>query len=105
MEYCIVIFLQQELVAHGLERPKRYGDDLPDLPRDVEIDGPGRDEPDGMTRVDVPRDDYDFVDGPNNDMKEGGDDDPLQCPHCFRGFNITEVEKFMQHTTTCLENN
>ncbi|XP_072025899.1 uncharacterized protein [Amphiura filiformis] len=89
---------RQQLLARGT--PRYYGDDLPDLPTDVEIDGGGRDEPDGIAGLDAPREDSDddFAGVGNVD---GGDDEPLQCPHCFRGFSVADVEKFMQHTNTC----
>ena len=98
--------LQRELIARGTSNtPTYYGEDMPDLPRDVEIDcGGPMDEPDGIP--DVPRDDDDYVGAGNAEAREGGEeDDPLQCPHCFRGFSVAEVEKFMQHTTSCFEHN
>ena len=91
------------MLARGGQQQQQhsyYGQDMPDLPTDVEPDCTGRafDEPDCKLREEV-----DFEGGIVAVDSADSDDEPLQCPHCFQNFNVADHDKFMKHAMSCLE--
>ena len=102
----------------GSVQQRFYGEDMTDLPRDVQPDTGALhyDEPDGGPQVLRPHhlvgDDLcrcaddeicrcGVVAGGAED--DDDDDEPLQCPHCYRSFKVVDHDKFMKHAMSCLE--
>ena len=87
------------------------GDDLTDLPRDVEIDGlpeDPQDEPDSPVPEEtlIPK-----IEGAHlsrthqqqEDDKIQDDDEPLQCPRCLAPFSINKHADLLNHINVCME--
>ncbi|XP_072025901.1 uncharacterized protein [Amphiura filiformis] len=103
--------------------PVYFGDDLTDLPSDVEIDGmpdEPEDEPDCLipptkgAEALIPTIEGAHLSRYHGNKKEDGvirdddgddddDDEPLQCPRCLASFSITKHADLLDHINICME--
>ncbi|XP_072025902.1 uncharacterized protein [Amphiura filiformis] len=87
--------------AARYQQPMYYGDDLTDLPGDVEIDGGVPDEKQEET-PDIPINGVDsLTEADTEDVDDEEVTSSLQCPRCMASFE--EDTDFMKHVDKCID--
>ena len=82
------------------------GDDLTDLPSDVEIDGvpdESEDVPDGQLPTINGAEALTPDEATKAVEKEEAEDEPLQCPRCLASFSINRHGDLLDHINVCMD--